>query len=176
MHLDTNYIDSTIGSIERTNFLTKRIHVESGSYVNLRASMQFKRAYLNVYELNHFLKKNGYSDFNIKKLVPYIRESIQYAYERGVFIVSSRVISAVSHKGKAIEVNSPKALLAHFREQENEAFTPDKWYLENTYTKDLYNKGYDFHIANELGPFILRHVRAAFSVGMKTAATKCVKS
>lgn len=73
---------------------------------------------------------------------------------------------------KQISIDSPKALLSYLRDKEPEHFDPILWYTKNTFIKALLTKRFCNEIAQELGGFILRHVRTAFTVGMNTAAKK----
>jgi hypothetical protein len=171
MALNTQYINATIDSFERTCFLTKRIHLECTEYIQIGSYAPTKRSYLGTSELKSMLKKNGYSQFLTNKLVTFTQESVGHAYNRGVFVVSSRVIGL---SNKQVSIDSPEALLSYLRNKEKEYFDPILWYRNGTFTRALLKEGYCNDQACEVGGFILRHVRTAFAVGMKTAAKKVI--
>ena len=120
--------------------------------------------------INDFTHRQ-WRDLITRELVTFIQESVGHAYNRGVFVVSSRVIGL---SNKQVSIDSPEALLSYLRNKEKEYFDPILWYRNGTFTRALLKEGYCNDQACELGGFILRHVRTAFAVGMKTAAKKVI--
>jgi hypothetical protein len=169
MSINTRYIQSSIPDHERTAKLAARIRMETTGFKPTMFPAG-QRGYLSSNSLTIMLMAVGYSRFVCKQLIPFIQENIQHAFERGVFIVSSRSVSL----GTTVSVDSPQALLAYFRDKEPEAFTPTIWYEKQTYSRSLYSDKWSHEVAITVGAFTLRHVRAAFAIGMRSAAEKIV--
>lgn len=139
------------------------------SYIGNRYSPS--RFYLSWLMLTEKLQKMGYHKKTAGELADWIRQKIQYAYERAVFVVTDRVLGCK----KEYSSDTPEALIAALRNKEKEYFTATLWYPKDTYVKALRDERWHDDIARELGPMILLYARAAFTRGLKDAAENLIK-
>jgi hypothetical protein len=98
------------------------------------------------------------------RLVNQIRSHANSAYERGVFVVTDRVL-----KGRHLDTTSSEALLSSLRTKEKEFFTPTLWYPHGSYNSIILKYTRDTDIINAVSPLFLRHARAAFAHGLHDA-------
>lgn len=139
------------------------------SYIGNRYSPS--RFYLSKFMLTEKLQKMGYRRTTADNLADWIRQNIQHAYERAVFVVTDRVVGCE----KDYSADTPDALIAALREKEEAYFTSTLWYPKDTYVNALRNERWCDDVAREIGPMTLLYVRAAFTRGLKDAAEHLIK-
>jgi hypothetical protein len=162
MGLNIDFIDSSIPGYTRTSQLTQHIKSELGGFVG-------HRKYLDKIEVVKTLGLMGYDTARASELADYFLKCVESAFERGVFVVSSRVI-----KLKGITPKTPNELVAMLVEKEPGYFDPLHWYELVDFQRELKSLNYSSQIIAELAPYFLRHVRAAFIRGINGAASKLV--
>lgn len=162
MGLNQNFIDASIPSHTRTSELTQHIKSELGGFVA-------RRKYLDKFEVVKKLGRMGYDQKRACELADHFHQCVESAFERGVFMVSSRVI-----KLKGVTPETPYALVALLVEKEPGYFNPLHWYRIGDFQRDLQSLNYSSQIVAELAPYFLRHVRAAFIRGINGAANRLV--
>lgn len=164
--LNAEYIQHSIPSYVRTSQLAQAIRLDIGKYVNA------KREHLSKWQVAAKLRRMGYGPKIADVLASYFEKCVESAFERGVFVVSSRTTTCT--QSALLEIQDPKGLIAFFRSREPEYFDPVKWYSLHEFEYELRKEKYHDEIIQELARFVLLHVRAAFAVGMNSAASKLV--
>lgn len=162
MSLNISYVEKSISHELRTSFLAKQIRNDLGGFVR-------KRQYLSNWVLTSNLKLMGYERTRAIELADYVRKCVDLAFERGVFVVTSRVL-----KMDDVSFDSPKHLVSYLKAKEGEYFDPMLWYSLNDFKNDLKSQSYNDVIIFEIAPLVLRHVRAAFLRGINGAAGKVI--
>lgn len=162
--LNAAYIQSSTPVYIRTSQLAQTIRSDLGQYVNA------KRKYVSKWAIAATLRRMDYGSKMADALASYVEKCVESAFERGIFVVSSRTIT--STQSALPEIRDSKSLIAFFKSREPEHFDPTKWYLLQDFERELKNENYHDDIVQELSRFILLHVRAAFAVGMNSAANK----
>lgn len=150
--------------------VAKHIREKANEYGYLSDYWIPERQYLSEHELTAKLVKMGYHSANAKDLANWIRTNVQNAYERGVFVVTDRVI-----KGEKIASDTPSALLAALRYKEPEYFDGRKWYCDNDYVHALRSERWETEVCQVVGRLTLRYSRAAFTAGLKDACKALVE-
>jgi len=163
--LNTNYLEESVPDYTRTDLLAQKIRLDLGKYVT-------KRTYLSKFEIAGKLKLMGYCQKVAWSLACYFEDCFESAFNRGVFVVSSRTVTCDDAGLMAIQ--GPNELIAFFKSREPEHFDPVKWYLLRDFENELKQENYHADIIRELSAFVLRHTRAAFAVGMRGAATQLI--
>lgn len=164
MSLNISYVEKSIPHEMRTSFLAQQIRSDLGGFVR-------KRRYLDSWVIAGKLQLMGYNRKAALELADYVRKSADSAFERGVFVVSSRVLGM-----DEFNFDSPKHLVSYLKAKEGEYFDPMLWYLLQDYKNDLLSQNYCDVIIFEIAPLVLRHVRAAFLRGINGAASKVMSS
>lgn len=149
--------------------VAKHIREKAHQYGYVSEFWMPERKYLSEHELTANLVKMGYHSENAKDLANWIRTNVQNAYERGVFVVTDRVI-----KSKKVESDTPSALLAALRYKEPQYFDGRKWYSDNDYVNGLRSEGWETEVCQVVGRLTLRYARAAFTTGLKDACEALV--
>lgn len=174
MSINNALIDKTIEcSYVRTSRVCQTILATTGKFVQ-------SRRYLAADVIQRKLALMGYHADRAAELTTIFHQCVELAYERGVFVVSSRVVnlSAFEHDDpfgrEPFEPETPQGLLDHFKAREPNHFDALQWYEPLCFEKHLADLHYHHDIARELGPFFLLHVRAAFTRGLKNAANQVV--
>lgn len=162
MALNINFIDSSIPSYTRSSALTQHLKSELGGFVG-------RRKYLDKFEVVKTLGLMGYDTGRASELADYFLKCVESAFERGVFVVSSRVI-----KLEGVTPDTPNALVAMLAEKEPAYFDPLHWYRVVDFQRELKSLNYSSQIIAELAPYFLRHVRAAFIRGINGSANRLV--
>lgn len=162
MSLNQAYVERSISHEMRTSYLTTQIKMDLGGFIR-------KRQYLRNWVIGKSLKSMGYPPVLIGDLVEYIRKSAENAFERGVFVVTSRVLAM-----EEFPFVDARDLIDHLREKEGEYFDPMLWYTLDAFKNTLRSENYSEQIVYEIAPIVLRHARIAFLRGIKGAASKLV--
>jgi hypothetical protein len=157
MPIHTRFIDNSIDIPNRTSFLKKAVRIENKDFTDQRI--------FHNWELTEMLETMEYKGALLKDLVKYIQESVAHAYDRGIFVVCHRVLG---HR-YSDNITNARQLLRALRNKELETFTAHLWYNDNCYKNAMKNARYGDDIIAEIEPFILKHVRRAFTAGMLTA-------
>jgi hypothetical protein len=144
-----------------------RQQANSNGYVS-ELWMPDKR-YLNIGEISAKLIKMDYYPKIANELAKWIRTNTQNAYERGVFVVTDRVLG-----NKEIVADCKSALLAALRHNEPMYFDAIKWYPDGTYSDALSGDNWEHDICLVIGSMTLLYSRAAFTNGMKDACNALV--
>lgn len=163
--LNMSYVTQSICDFARTAFLAKAIRSDAGKYTS-------KRPYLYKWNVSTKLQKMGYSQNMANTLASYFIDCVESAFERGVFVVSSRTISSAPSSFSGVDNGA--ALVTHFKNREPEYFDPVKWYSLSDFEYELRKERYCDDIIMEFAPFVLLHVRAAFAVGINQSAARLV--
>lgn len=172
MALNIEYIDGSIDEFRRTSYLATQIKADVGDFLTgLSTCGGKRREYLSQFDLRNKLAKSGFRGRSLDEMLAFIQDSVTGAFERGVFVVSSRVVKMPP----GVNISDPDSLLGYLRDKELEYFTPKLWYPDGTYTKGLLDDRWHEDVANEWGPYVLRHCRVAFEIGMKRAVEKLVR-
>jgi hypothetical protein len=157
MPIHTQFIDNSIDVTNRTSFLKKAVRMENKNFTDQHI--------FHNWDLTTMLATMDYKGPLLKELVTYIQESVEHAYDRGIFVVCHRVLSYRYSE----DIVNARQLLRVLRNKELETFTAHLWYDDNSYKNAMKNANYGEDIITELEPFILKHVRRAFTAGMLTA-------
>jgi hypothetical protein len=128
------------------------------------------RHYLNESTLVKKLVKMQYHPSVANTLAIWLRKNVQNAYERGVFVVTDRVLI---HQD--IVADCEQALLAALRHKEPEYFDALKWYSKDDYINGLKRDKWELEICQTIGLLTLRYCRAAFTTGLKDACKALTK-
>lgn len=125
--------------------------------------------YLEKGHLNKSLRGLKLDDNTLDFFVNWIRTEAQNAYERGVFVVTDRVLLGLNYS-----FDSPEALLAVLRNKESVYFTSTLWYTDDTYKSGLESERWNHDIVNAISGLTLRYCRCAFTHGMQDACKMLV--
>ncbi len=143
-------------------------HIRSETHPNgyLHDATDFggSKSYLSKSHLTRTLRKMDIGFILANILANQIRTSANSAYERGVFVVTDRVL-----KGRDLDTTSAQSLLSSLRAKEKEFFTPTLWYPHRSYNSIIMKYTRDIDLINAVGPLFLRHARAAFAHGLRDA-------
>jgi hypothetical protein len=129
-----------------------------------------KRQYLSKSVLVKKLVKMNYHPLVANTLAIWLRTNVQNAYERGVFVVTDRVLI---HQD--IVADCHQALLSALRHKEPEYFDALKWYSSDVYINGLKKDKWELEICQTVGLWTLRYCRAAFTSGLKDACKALIK-
>jgi hypothetical protein len=162
MSLYHDCTDSNIPHHALTDELSQRIKLDLGGYVE-------RKHYLSKADVMKNLGSMGYHPHMASELADYVRECVKNAFERGVFVVSSRVI-----RFRGATPLTPGELVAVLKEREGIYFDPLLWYTLKDFKSALLARHYSHDIVSQLAPYILLHARAAFSRGINGAAGRLI--
>lgn len=143
-------------------------HIRSETHPNgyLHDARDFggSKPYLSKSYLVETLRKMNVGFIAASAIANQIRASANSAYERGVFVVTDRVL-----KGRDLDTTSAQSLLSSLRAKEEEFFTPTLWYPHRSYNNIILKYTRDIDLINAVSPLFLRHARAAFAHGLRDA-------
>lgn len=159
MPINQKVIENSIPHHHRTHFLKEDIKLQTGDFASQRSYLQRWRIVRSIQSLVS-CKANAFV------LAEYMSQCIESAHDRGVFVTCSRVLSKPDLKGDCVE-----SLVNELRRSEFECFDAISWYGKNSFDGELRKKGLCEDSIRELSPYLLRHVRAAFTHGIKQTAT-----
>lgn len=163
MPINQTYIEMSVPMEHRTSFLKRTIQMDLGNYLD-------KRPYYFTWALRESINKLRDCQHIEMGLTDYIRECVISAHDRGVFVVCSRIISHPE-----LTANSPEAFIELLKKREGSYFDAMKWYRLDDFEHELEKKRYTDDAIREVSPFILRHVRVAFTLGIKQAVNQLFK-
>lgn len=162
MSINQIFIQLTIPNNLRTSHICQTILSNIGKFVE-------SHNYLSTQSVSRKLELMGYAKTRAAELIALLHDSVESAYERGVFIVSSRVNNLTDFNPR-----SPLDLLNYLKKREPAKFDSKQWYDLICFEDWLKEHHYHHDIVRELAPYFLRHVRASFTKGMRSAANELV--
>lgn len=154
------YCENLRAQSQQIDMLNKKMREEFGSYVS-------KRKYMSKSAMISKLESMGYHYTRASDLTDYFFERVEGAFQRGIYVVISRFV-----KFTGALPGSPSALISGFKEVEPPYFDPVKWYEVSTFQNDLKSLSYSREIIEELTPYFLLRVRAAFKRGLNKTAER----
>ncbi|RYY74545.1 MAG: hypothetical protein EOO52_13350 [Gammaproteobacteria bacterium] len=162
MSINLAYVERSISHELRTSYLASQIRSDLGGFLR-------KRNYLRQWTIGKSLGSMGYHPRRAGELVDYICTSAENAFTRGVFVVTSRVLSMEN-----LPFADGRELVAHLKESQGAYFDPLQWYTLGEIQDHLKSLKYSQQIIYEIAPIVLRHTRAGFLRGINGAASQLV--